>query len=70
MHDWKVGSDNAQPAVYISAIGMFIDLLLLFALAEGVVIRFWRQLLHGTTVSGVLSRECICSLTPLAFIHA
>lgn len=48
--DWKVGNSYAQPYFYISAFEMAMDFLILFALAEGIVIRFWRQLLHGTTV--------------------
>jgi hypothetical protein len=48
---WKVGRGNAQPQVYLSAFEMVINFLTLFALAEGMVIRYWRQLLHGTTVS-------------------
>jgi hypothetical protein len=51
MEDWKVGKDNAQPHVYISVFEMVMSFLTLFSLADGVVIRFWRQLLHGTTVS-------------------
>jgi hypothetical protein len=48
---WTVGEDNAQLQVYISVIEMITNFLILFALAEGMVIRFWLQLLHGTTVS-------------------
>jgi hypothetical protein len=51
---WTVGGDKAQLQVYVSVIEMIINFLILFALAEGIVIRFWRQLLHGATVSIVL----------------
>jgi hypothetical protein len=51
---WTVGEDNAQLQVYISVIVMITNFLILFALAEGMVIRFWLQLLHGTTVSTAL----------------
>jgi hypothetical protein len=51
---WTVGGDKAQLQVYVAVIEMIINFLILFALAEGIVIRFWRQLLHGTTVSLVL----------------
>jgi hypothetical protein len=50
MDDWRIRNDNAQPHVYISVFEMMMNFLILFALAEGVVVRFWRQLLHGTTV--------------------
>ncbi|OAG09483.1 uncharacterized protein CC84DRAFT_1137177 [Paraphaeosphaeria sporulosa] len=51
--DWKVGHDNAQPHVYISVFEMAMNFLILFALVEGVVLRFWRQLLHGTTLDSI-----------------
>lgn len=51
---WTVREDKAQLQVYISVIEMIMNFLILFALAEGMVIRFWRQLLHGTTVSIVI----------------
>lgn len=50
VEDWKFGRDNAQPYVYISIFEMVMNFLILFALADGMVVRFWRQLLHGTTV--------------------
>jgi len=50
IESWRVGGDNTQPQVYISIFEMIINFLIFFALAEGVVIRFWRQLLSGTTV--------------------
>ncbi|KAF2710105.1 hypothetical protein K504DRAFT_404968 [Pleomassaria siparia CBS 279.74] len=50
---WAVGKDNAQLQVYISVIEMIMNFLILFALTEGVLIRFWRQLLHGTTLSSI-----------------
>jgi len=48
---WRIGDDDAQVQVYISTIEIIINFLSFFALAEGIVIRFWRQLLRGTTVS-------------------
>ncbi|KAF2452190.1 hypothetical protein P171DRAFT_426568 [Karstenula rhodostoma CBS 690.94] len=53
MDDWKIGRDNAQPHVYISVFEMMMIFLILFALVEGVVIRFWRQLLQGTTLDAL-----------------
>lgn len=50
---WKIGNDDAQPQIYLSVLDMIINLLMFVALAEGMVIRFWRQLLHGTTLSCV-----------------
>ncbi|KAF2793182.1 hypothetical protein K505DRAFT_306284 [Melanomma pulvis-pyrius CBS 109.77] len=50
---WTVGDDNAQLQVYISVIEMIMNFLILFALAEGMVIRFWRKMLHGTTLSSM-----------------
>ncbi|PVI05200.1 hypothetical protein DM02DRAFT_687198 [Periconia macrospinosa] len=51
--DWKLGSDNAQLPVYLSVFEMILNLLTIFALADGMVIRYWRQLLHGTTLSAM-----------------
>jgi hypothetical protein len=53
MGDWKIGHDNAQPHVYISIFEMIMNFLILFALVNGVVIRFWRQLLQGTTLDSI-----------------
>lgn len=53
MEDWKIGHDNAQPYVYISVLEMMMNFLILLALARGVVIRFWRQLLRGTTLDSI-----------------
>lgn len=53
MDDWKIGRDNAQPHVYVSVFEMLMNFLILFALVEGVVIRFWRQLLRGTTLDSL-----------------
>ncbi|KAF1939693.1 hypothetical protein EJ02DRAFT_381248 [Clathrospora elynae] len=49
--DWKIGSDSVQPQVYISVFEMIMNLLTVAALSEGVVITFWRRLLHRTTVA-------------------
>ncbi|KAF2686755.1 hypothetical protein K458DRAFT_363048 [Lentithecium fluviatile CBS 122367] len=51
MEHWRFGNDNAQPLVYISVFEMAMNFLILFALADGAAIRFWRQLLQGTTLS-------------------
>ncbi|CAI6332264.1 unnamed protein product [Periconia digitata] len=51
--DWKIGGDNAQPQVYLSVFEMVMNLLTFFALADGMVIRYWCQLLHGTTLSAM-----------------
>ncbi|KAJ4305897.1 hypothetical protein N0V90_001430 [Kalmusia sp. IMI 367209] len=53
LDDWKIGHDNAQPHVYISVFEMVMNFLILFALVDGVVIRFWRQLLQGTTLDSL-----------------
>lgn len=53
LEDWKIGDDNAQPHVYVSVFEMIMNFLILFALANGVVIKFWRQLLHGTTLGSL-----------------
>ena len=50
---WKTRHDNIQPYLYLSVFEMAMNLLVLFALAEGMVIRFWRQLLRGTTISSI-----------------
>ncbi|KAF2014965.1 hypothetical protein BU24DRAFT_410655 [Aaosphaeria arxii CBS 175.79] len=50
---WKVGNDNAQPQVYISVFEMSMNILILFALWNGMVVRFWREMLHGTTLSAM-----------------
>lgn len=49
--DWKVGNDNVQPQAYISVLEMMMNFLISLALVEGVVIKFWREMLHGSTVS-------------------
>ncbi|KAL1593134.1 hypothetical protein SLS60_010741 [Paraconiothyrium brasiliense] len=51
--DWKIGHDDAQPHVYISIFEMIMNFLILFALVDGVVLRFWRQLLQGTTLDSL-----------------
>ena len=48
---WQLGSYKVQPQVYVSILVLLIDVLLAFALADGLMIRFWRQATHGTTVS-------------------
>jgi hypothetical protein len=53
MEDWRIGHDNAQPHVYISVFEIMMNFLILFALVDGVVIRFWRQLLQGTTLDSI-----------------
>jgi hypothetical protein len=50
VEDWRVGSDNTQPQVYLSILEVVINSLTGFALVDGMVIRFWRQLQKGTTV--------------------
>lgn len=49
--DWIIGGHNTQPQVYLSVLEMIMNLLISFALFEGVVIKFWRELLGGCTVS-------------------
>ena len=51
--EWRVGNDNAQPHVYVSIFEMIMNFLILFALTQGVVIRFWRQLLHGAMLDSI-----------------
>ncbi|KAF2643901.1 hypothetical protein P280DRAFT_546780 [Massarina eburnea CBS 473.64] len=51
--DWKIGGDNTQPQVYISICEMVMNFLAMFALLDGMVIRFWRQMLHGITLSAM-----------------
>jgi len=41
----------AQPSVYLSLLELFMLLLTLCALTEGIGIAFWTQLLHGTTIA-------------------
>ena len=48
---WQLGSYKAQPQVYVSILAVLMDALLAFALADGLMIRFWRQATHGTAVS-------------------
>ncbi|KAH7068201.1 hypothetical protein BKA63DRAFT_423047 [Paraphoma chrysanthemicola] len=42
-----------QPHVYLSVLEILICLCMLAALSEGVVIVFWRRLLHGMTIANV-----------------
>ncbi|KAH7132670.1 hypothetical protein B0J11DRAFT_577572 [Dendryphion nanum] len=51
--NWKVGDDNAQPFVYVSIFEMIMICLILFAFVEGMVIKFWCELLHGSTLSAL-----------------
>ncbi|KAF2005703.1 hypothetical protein P154DRAFT_571000 [Amniculicola lignicola CBS 123094] len=46
---WRVGS--ALPQVYISVMDMLMNFLMFFALSNGLVTIFWRQLMNGTTLS-------------------
>ena len=58
---WKIGSDNAQPSVYVSIFEMITIFLTLFALTNGMVIKFWRQMMRGTTVCvlpSVVPHDC------------
>ncbi|KAF2269829.1 hypothetical protein CC78DRAFT_240507 [Lojkania enalia] len=50
---WRVGRDNTQPPVYISFLEMIINMLIFAALAEGVVLYFWRSLIRRSTLSNV-----------------
>lgn len=40
LDNWKVGQDNVSPHVYISVFEMIMNFLILYALIEGVVLRF------------------------------
>ncbi|KAH7386019.1 hypothetical protein BKA66DRAFT_67582 [Pyrenochaeta sp. MPI-SDFR-AT-0127] len=51
--EWKIGNDPVQPQVYISVFEMIMNLLMFYALAEGIVIAWWRRLLHGTSLADV-----------------
>jgi hypothetical protein len=69
-NDWEIGNVSVQPAVYISVFEMIMNLLMFCALAEGVVITFWRRLLHGTTVSAAFQvMDSQCSLSLIADMH-
>jgi len=48
---WQPGSYKVQPQVYVSILAVLMDALLAFALADGLMIRFWRQATRGTAVS-------------------
>ncbi|KAF1962274.1 hypothetical protein CC80DRAFT_588845 [Byssothecium circinans] len=51
--EWKIGRDNAQASVYISVFEMIMNFLTLSALVDGMVMKYWRQMLHGTTLSAM-----------------
>ncbi|CAO2651903.1 Nn.00g001860.m01.CDS01 [Neocucurbitaria sp. VM-36] len=51
--DWNIGSDSVQPQVYVSVFEMMITLLIFYALAEGLAITFWRQLLRSIVIADV-----------------
>ncbi|KAF2185841.1 hypothetical protein K469DRAFT_157361 [Zopfia rhizophila CBS 207.26] len=53
VEDWRVGDDNAQPQVYISLSEMIMNFLIIFTLMDGMTVRFWRQLIHGSTLSAI-----------------
>ena len=42
---------NATPSVVIAVLSVVANSLLALALAEGLVVSFWRALLNGCTVS-------------------
>jgi hypothetical protein len=55
LESWRIGKDNAQPQVYVTVIELFINCLMLYGVAQGVMIKFWHHLLCGTTVRFPLS---------------
>ena len=44
------GRGSVQPHVYLSICDMVVDFLTLVALFDGMVVKYWRQMLRGTTV--------------------
>jgi hypothetical protein len=49
--NWLVRGTEIQPQVWLSVLTVFMDGLLVIALAEGATISFWTQAVRGTTVS-------------------
>ncbi|KAL6708582.1 hypothetical protein ACN47E_002563 [Coniothyrium glycines] len=61
---WHIGSDDAQPQVYISVLELIITLFTAYALGEGLVISFWTQLLQGTSIANLHDSHASSSFFP------
>lgn len=48
---WHVRGMRIQPQVWLSILSTIMDALIIFALAEGATIAFWKHATRGTTVS-------------------
>ncbi|KAF2028818.1 hypothetical protein EK21DRAFT_69024 [Setomelanomma holmii] len=62
----SVPSWTITPHVYLAVFEMLVCLLTLCALCEGVVVAFWRLLLHGTTIADVFDTFESTSFWPAA----
>ncbi|KAH8656647.1 hypothetical protein BGZ60DRAFT_532226 [Tricladium varicosporioides] len=50
LSDWQVLGSQVQPQVWLSVLTTLMDVMLVFGLAEGTMLKFWRHSSRGTSL--------------------